>query len=198
MTANNTIVDGDAPYLSYTFAQPFRAERLRSLLDGRTGLTVESLAGMQADTVSVAARGWGRVLGSLGPFDDGGRRGGAVTAGRVRRGPRGRVGGRAAVRLLLRALAAGLYRPILGPDTWEWVASGRLAPTMSLIRRWLGNDTWELLGMPGRAGPGRRSAVGRRRRAEASGCSRRSRGAGLGVGGGRRARRAGSSAVAVG
>ena len=34
MTANNAIVDGDAPYLSYTFAQPFRAERLRSLLDG--------------------------------------------------------------------------------------------------------------------------------------------------------------------
>ena len=70
MTANNAIVDGDAPYLSYTFAQPFRAERLRSLLDGPAGPTADSLAAMQADTVSVAARGWGRVLGSLGPFDD--------------------------------------------------------------------------------------------------------------------------------
>ena len=59
----------------------------------------------------------------------------------------------------VRALAAELYRPILGSDTWDWVASGALAPTISLIRRWLGSDTWELLGMPSAgpriAGPGR-------------------------------------------
>ncbi|MBO0708289.1 MAG: penicillin acylase family protein, partial [Candidatus Dormibacteraeota bacterium] len=39
MTANNTIVDGDEPYISYTFAQPFRAERLRSHLAGTRTLT---------------------------------------------------------------------------------------------------------------------------------------------------------------
>jgi penicillin G amidase len=157
MTANNAIVDGDAPYLSYTFAQPFRAERLRSLLDGRTGLTVDSLAGMQADTVSFAARGWGRVLGSLGPFDVAD----AESARSLLAGFDGDLAAESAAALLyacfVRALAAGLYRPILGPDTWEWVASGRLAPTISLIRRWLGHDTWELLGMPtapGSAEPG--------------------------------------------
>ena len=100
ITANNAIVDGDSPYLSYTFAQPFRAERLRSLLADSAPVTVDSLAGMQADTVSLAARGWGRLLGSLGPFGSDRRRGGAVAAGRLRRGPRGRVGRRDALRLL--------------------------------------------------------------------------------------------------
>jgi penicillin G amidase len=154
MTANNAIVDGDAPYLSYTFAQPFRAERLRSLLDGRAALTVDSLAGMQSDTVSVAARGWGRVLGSLGPFDVAD----AESARSLLAGFDGDLAAESAAALLyacfVRALAAGLYRPILGPETWEWVASGRLAPTISLIRRWLGNDTWELLGMPAAPGGG--------------------------------------------
>jgi penicillin G amidase len=152
MTANNAIVDGDAPYLSYTFAQPFRAERLRSLLDGRAGLTVDALAGMQADTVSVAARGWGRLLGSLGPFDVAD----AESARSLLAGFDGDLAAESAAALLyacfIRALAAGLYRPILGPQTWEWVASGSLAPTISLVRRWLGNDTWELLGMPARPG----------------------------------------------
>jgi penicillin G amidase len=154
MTANNAIVDGDAPYLSYTFAQPFRAERLRSLLDSRAALTVDSLAGMQADTVSVAARGWGRVLGSLGPFDVAD----AESARSLLAGFDGDLAAESAAALLyacfVRALAAGLYRPILGPETWEWVASGSLAPTISLIRRWLGNDTWELLGMPAPPGGG--------------------------------------------
>ena len=148
MTANNAIVDGDEPYLSYTFAQPFRAERLRSLLDGAAAPTAGWLAALQADTVSVAARGWGRVLGSLGPFDVAD----AESARSLLAAFDGDLAAESAAALLyacfVRALAAGLYRPILGPDTWEWVASGRLAPTISLIRRWLGNDTWELLGMP--------------------------------------------------
>ncbi len=148
LTANNAIVDGDAPYLSYTFAQPFRAERLRSLLDGRAGLTVDALAGLQTDTVSLAARGWGRVLGSLGPLADED----AETARSLLAGFDGDLAADSAAALLYacftRALAAELYRPVLGPATWDWVASGVLAPTISLIRRWLGHDTWELLGMP--------------------------------------------------
>jgi penicillin amidase len=162
MTANNAIVDGDAPYLSYTFAQPFRAERLRSQLDGRAALTAGALAGMQADTVSVAARGWGRVLGSVGPFDGSQD---AEAARSLLAGFDGDLAAESAAALLyacfIRALAAELYRPILGPDTWDWVASGVLAPTISLVRRWLGADTWELLGMPtasadglGRTDPG--------------------------------------------
>jgi penicillin amidase len=172
MTANNAIVDGDAPYLSYTFAQPFRAERLRSLLDVRAALTVDALAGMQADTVSVAARGWGRVLGSLGPFESSAD---AEAARSLLAGFDGDLAAGSAAALLyacfVRALAAELYRPILGHDTWNWVASGVLAPTISLVRRWLGADTWELLGMPtasdggvGRAGagPGAAGAAGER------------------------------------
>jgi penicillin G amidase len=149
LSANNAIVDGDAPYLSYTFAQPFRAERLRSQLDGRAGWTVDALAGMQADTVSAAARGWGRVLGGLGPFEGSPR---AEAARSLLAGFDGDLAAESAAALLyacfVRALAAELYRPILGHDTWDWVASGVLAPTISLVRRWLGADTWELLGMP--------------------------------------------------
>ena len=91
----------------------------------------------------------------------------------------------------VRTLAAELYRPILGAATWDWVASGVLAPTISLIRRWLGNDTWELLGMPVRAGGvGRARARDRRRRSTAAasgsaGARGGPRRAGLGVGGGR-------------
>jgi len=148
MTANNAIVDGDAPYLSYTFAQPFRAERLRSLLDRPGRLTADGLAAMQADTVSVAARAWGRLLGSLGPIDDPR----AESARSLLAGFDGDLAAASAPALLyacfVRALATELYRPILGPQTWDWVASGVLAPTTSLVRRWLGNDTWELLGMP--------------------------------------------------
>ncbi len=155
MTANNAIVDGDEPYLSYTFAQPFRAERLRSQLDGRAGLTVDALAGMQADTVSVAARGWGRVLGSLGPVEGSPD---AEAARSLLAGFDGDLAAESAAALLygcfVRELATELYRPILGPDTWDWVASGVLAPTISLVRRWLGSDTWELLGMPAPSGEG--------------------------------------------
>jgi penicillin amidase len=164
MTANNAIVDGDSPYLSYTFAQPFRAERLRSLLAGSAALTADSLAGMQADTVSLQARGWGRLLGSLGPFGDDR----AESARSLLAGFDGNLAAGSAAALLyacfLRALAAELYRPVLGTATWEWVASGALAPTLSMVRRWLGNDTWELLGMPVPPGGDQGEADERRQR----------------------------------
>jgi penicillin G amidase len=164
LTANNAIVDGDSPYLSYTFAQPFRAERLRSLLADSATLTVDSLAGMQADTVSLAARGWGGLLGSLGPFGNDS----AEAARSLLAGFDGNLAAGSGAALLygcfVRALAAELYRPVLGTTTWEWVASGTLAPTISMVRRWLGNDTWELLGMPVPAGGDRGDADGRRQR----------------------------------
>jgi penicillin amidase len=148
MTANNAITDGDEPYISYTFAQPFRAERLRSLLAGSPVLSVAELAAMQADTVSMAARSWGRVLGGLGPFPDGS----AEAARALLAGWDGDLAAGSGAALLYacfqRALADALYRPLLGPGTWEWMASGALAPTVTMIRRWLANDTWELLGGP--------------------------------------------------
>ena len=148
MTANNTITDASEPYISYTFSQPWRAERLRSLLAGPGPLSAAELAGMQADTVSVQAQGWGRLLAELGPFDDGG----ADAARRLLAGGDGNLAADAPWALLYacfqRALAEALYRPVLGAKTWEWVASGVLGPMLSMVRRWLGNDTWELLGGP--------------------------------------------------
>jgi penicillin amidase len=147
MTANNAIVDGDSPYLSYTFAQPFRAERLRSLLDGPGRLSPGMLAGMQADTVSWAAAAWGRRLSTAGPFT-----GAAEQARQLLAGFDGNLAPESAAALLYgcftRELARALYRPLLGAATWSWIASGQLAPTVALVRRWLANDTWALLGGP--------------------------------------------------
>jgi penicillin G amidase len=148
MTANNTITDADEPYISYTFSQPWRAERLRSLLADSGTLSADELAGMQADTVSLQARGWGRLLTGLGPFEDED----AEAARALLAGFDGDLALGSAAALLyacfLRALAEALYRPALGAQTWAWVASGVLAPTLTMMRRWLANDTWELLGGP--------------------------------------------------
>ncbi len=148
MTANNTITDASEPYISYTFSQPWRAERLRSLLADSGTLSADELAGMQADTVSLQARGWGRLLTGLGPFEDED----AEAARALLAGFDGDLALGSAAALLyacfLRALAEALYRPALGAQTWAWVASGVLAPTLTMMRRWLANDTWELLGGP--------------------------------------------------
>jgi penicillin G amidase len=150
MTANNAIVDGDQPYISYTFSQPARAERLRSRLAGTAVHTAADLAGMQADTVSWTARAWSRVLGALLPL---GAEGEPAEAARLMlSGWDGNLAADSPQALLYacfqRALAEGLYRPLLGSGTWQWVASGTLAPTMTMVRRWLANDTWTLLGGP--------------------------------------------------
>jgi len=148
MTANNTITDASEPYISYTFSQPWRAERLRSLLAGSGTLSTGELAGMQADTVSLQARGWGRLLAGLGPFDDEF----AEEARALLADFDGDLALESAPALLYacfqRSLAEALYRPVLGAETWAWVASGVLAPTVAMVRRWLGNDIWELLGGP--------------------------------------------------
>jgi penicillin G amidase len=148
MTANNALTDADQPYVSATFSPPWRAERIRSLLT-RPGLhSVTELAGMQADTVSLQARGWARLLAGLAPLADAD----AEAARGMLAGFDGDLAAGSGAALLygcfLRALAEALYRPLLGAATWSWMASAVLAPTRSMIARWLGNDTWELLGGP--------------------------------------------------
>ena len=164
MTANNAIVDGDSPYLSYTFAQPFRAERLRSLLAGPDA--DRGLAGRDAGGHGLA-RGAG-----LGPAAR------LARAVRRRRAPRRRgrcwpdsTGtSRPGRRPRCSTPASSGRSPrnctgrCSGATTWEWVASGTLAPTMSMVRRWLGNDTWELLGMPVPPGGDQGDAGERRQR----------------------------------
>jgi penicillin amidase len=147
MSANNTIVDGDEPYVAYSFVHPFRAERLRSRLAGTRKLSVRELAAMQADTVSWAAQAWSKLLGGLTGLGDA-----AEAARQVLASWNGDLTVSSGAALLYgcfqRALAEELYRPLLGADTWDWVISGTLAPTVGLVRRWLANDTWELLGGP--------------------------------------------------
>jgi penicillin amidase len=159
MTANHAIVDGDQPYISYTFAQPFRAERLRSRLASTAAHTVEGLAGMQADTVSWAALAWSRVLGGIGQLDGQAE---AEAARAILADWDGDLAASSHQALLYacfqRALAESLYRPLLGRGTWEWVASGTLAPTITMVRRWLANDTWALLGGPAPTGAPRADA----------------------------------------
>ena len=114
LTANNVIVDGDEPYISATFAQPFRAEQIRERLADAVAHTTEGLAAMQADTVSWAARAWGRrVLGGLGCGDTS-----AEAACVMLSGWDGDLAAGSARALLYgcfqRALAEGLYRPLAG------------------------------------------------------------------------------------
>jgi penicillin amidase len=127
-------------------------------------LTVSSLADMQADTVSLAAAGWARVLGGLGTEGGSGESGAGGFEGDAERartmlaGWDGNLHADSGPALLygcfVRSLAEALYRPVLGDSVWEWVASGTLAPTINLVRRWLANDTWELLGGPVQCSPG--------------------------------------------
>jgi penicillin amidase len=147
MTANNAIVDGDEPYISYTFSQPFRAERLRQRLTETARHTPEGLAALQSDMVSWAAQAWARLLDRLDPLpEDSAERARLMLAGWD-----GELRGESGAALLYgcfqRALAAALYRPLLGDATWRWLVRGDLT-TASVIRRWLANDAWELLGAP--------------------------------------------------
>jgi len=122
------------------------------------------------------------------------RRVGAVAAGRVRREPRGRVGRRAALRLLPagargRAVPAGARRDHLGVGRVGHARADAVdGPPMARQRH---------LGTAGDAGSSRRRS-GRRRRAEAAGARGGAARAGRGLGGGRPRGRPRPRAVAVG
>jgi penicillin G amidase len=153
MTANNTIVDGDEPFITHTFSHPFRAERIRQCLTGTERHTVEGLAAMQADLHSWPARAWGRLLAGLPPLpDEAAERARAALAGWD-----GELRGGGAEALLygcfVRALAEALYRPLVGDATWQWLVRGDVPTAETHIRRWLANDIWALLGAPVPPGP---------------------------------------------
>jgi penicillin amidase len=152
MTANNAIADGDEPYIAHTFSQPFRAERIRECLTSPGPHTTGSLAALQADVVSWAARAWGRLLAGLGPQPDDA----AERARQMLAGWDGELRGDSGCALLYgcfqRALAEALYRPLTGDATWDWLVSGDAPTAETHIRRWLANDIWALLGGPVPAG----------------------------------------------
>lgn len=148
MTANNAIVEGDEPFITYTFSHPFRAERLRQCLTSTERHTTEGLAALQSDMVSWAAQAWGRLLAGIGPLPDNS----AERARLMLAGWDGELRGESGRALLYacfqRALADALYRPLLGDAAWQWLVRGDVATADTLIRRWLASDTWDLLGGP--------------------------------------------------
>lgn len=149
MTANNVICDSNDPYISYTFADPFRAERLRQRLSTLVQPTTGDLAALQADTYSWAAQGWAQVLRTLS-FDK--ERAAAEHARVMLSSWDGNLDVDSAPALLYgcfrRALAEGLYRSEMGSGTWEWMTDDATPAAGVLIRRALANDTWHLLGGP--------------------------------------------------
>lgn len=148
MSANNIIADTASPYISASFADPFRAERLRGILSEDRKFDIDTLAGLQKDVVSWSALAWVRYFKGLQPLSDEQAEG----ARSFLADWNGELGIDSAPALLYgcfrRSLAERLYRPILGSEVWNWVISGSLAPTTVLMRRWLANDIWDLLDGP--------------------------------------------------
>jgi penicillin amidase len=148
MTANNTITDGDEPYIAHTFSQPFRAERLRQCLASPAQHTTQTLAALQADVVSWAAQAWGRLLAGLGPQPDVHAEQARQLLARWDGALHGACGRALLYGCFQRALAEALYRPLTGDATWDWLTSGTVPTAEVHIRRWLANDIWALLGGP--------------------------------------------------
>lgn len=147
-TANHPVVESSGPFVASTFGDPWRAERLHDLITEPRQLTLADLAGIQADVTSKPARAWARVLRTLGPLGDA-----AEPAELARQALADWNGGLTAdsgaalvYGCFRRALASRLYEPLLGEQTWAWVTSGVLPPTTLLVRQWLANDIWDLLG----------------------------------------------------
>jgi penicillin G amidase len=141
VTANQAIVDAQDIYISYTFADPFRAERIVERISQQRVATLEQLASMQGDTESIAARWWGRLAAELEPLQ-----GGAERARRLLADWDANLLPSSPAALLYacfrRAVVRALFEPIVGPETWEWLASARIPPTTVMIRRWLADRLW--------------------------------------------------------
>jgi penicillin G amidase len=147
-TANHPVREGSDPFVASSFGDPWRAERLLELVSRPGRLSTAELAAMQADVTSKPAQAWGQLLETLGPLGNAAEP--AELARQTLAGWNGAIGADSGAALVYgcfrRALASQLYRPLLGERTWSWVASGVLPPTPLLVRQWLANDVWDLLG----------------------------------------------------
>jgi len=164
MTANNAITDADeALHLLHVSPSRGRAERIRSLARRRPAAQ-RGRAGRDAGRHGITGRraGWGRLLTGLGPVRETRtprRRGpcwpagtGTWPPGRRRRCFTHATCGRSPRRCTVRCS---------GAETWTWMTSGALAPTLSMVRRWLGNDTLGAARRAGATGRGGRERTGR-------------------------------------
>ena len=134
-TANQRVVDGDEPYIGSYFASPARADRLRELFATAEKHDPATIASWQGDTTSRPARAWAAFLRAAGPFTGDSEHARALLAAWD-----GNLIGTTAPPLLYayfrRALMRELFAPIVGEETWAWLASdanpgiGRIAGAM--------------------------------------------------------------------
>ncbi len=135
-TANQQIIAGDNPYISSVYAVPFRAQRIVELLSANDRPEPEQIGAMQGDTTSCAARAWTRLLARRGPYE-----GEAESARRLLAAWDANLLPDSAAALLYahfrRAVAAALFEPMVGRDTWTWLTDGHLPATAGMIGHWL-------------------------------------------------------------
>jgi penicillin amidase len=91
---------------------------------------------MQADTVSVRARGWARLLAASPPLGGDAERARALLAAWD-----GDLGAGSAAALLYacfrQEMARAAFAPLLDAGTWAWIAAGSDAGAETLLERWL-------------------------------------------------------------
>ncbi len=137
-TANQQPWDRDEPYLAHEFTTPGRAERIAEVLGDRTRdpLTPEAIAALQGDVTSVRARDWARFLQAQPPLDGDAERARSLLAAWD-----GDLRPDSAAALLhahaRRELAAAIFAPIVGDETWAWLQSGTNTGAARLVGGWL-------------------------------------------------------------
>ncbi len=151
-TANQKIVDGERPYISQFFATPSRAERIRERLTAKERLEPAEIIALQRDTTSRPAQAWVRLLARSGPFAGDAERARALLAAWD-----GNLLPESGAALLYayarRLLARGLFEPVVGAVAWQWLTSGELPPTGTMIGQWLANVIAALDGRYAQAAP---------------------------------------------
>ena len=71
VTANNRIVDEDYPhYIGLHFAPEYRARRIYDRLKGLSKATVQDMAAIHAEKVSIPGRNYARLLSQVPPLDE--------------------------------------------------------------------------------------------------------------------------------
>lgn len=135
-TANQRVTCGPGPYVAHEFAPPGRAERIRELVLEAGRASPERIASFQADTVSVRARGWARLLAASTAMEGDSEL--ARTALAAWDGDLGAGSGAALLYACFRQeLARAVFAPQVGPQTWTWMVSGTNPGAESLLERWL-------------------------------------------------------------
>ncbi|WP_165978206.1 penicillin acylase family protein [Actinomadura darangshiensis] len=141
VTANNTVTAADRPFVSHALNDCYRVERIHELAAEAGPATAADMRAWQGDTVSVAARRWGRLLDERGPFEGDAEEARLLLAtGKGDLGPGGTVGlVHAGFR---REVARRLLDREFGSGTRAWLMASGLPGTPVVLRRWFASLTW--------------------------------------------------------